>query len=357
MKLLASKNLFPLENGEVLPEITIAYHTYGILNERKNNVVWVFHALTANSDAEDWWSGLVGEGRMIDPSQYFIVCANMLGSHYGSTSPLSINPKTGKPYGTHFPLITIRDVVKAHQILAKHLNIEKIYLGLGGSMGGQQVLEWAISEPERFENIAAIACGARMSAWGIALNEAQRMAVEASLPSEAILSSLNQADLIKTLAETRGIEAARAIGMLSYRNYVSFNIRQSETSDDKMTNFTVSSYQRYQGEKLRHRFNPLSYISISRTMDSHNVGRNRGGAEKALRKIKANTLIVGIQSDILFPKEEQAFLAAHIPASKFVLIDSPYGHDGFLIEFEQLLYLLRQFLGKTNLRPTIIGAY
>lgn len=357
MKLLASKTPFPLENGEVLPEIEIAYHTYGSLNERKNNVVWVFHALTANSDAEDWWSGLVGEGRLIDPSQYFIVCANMLGSHYGSTSPLSINPETGKPYGMGFPLITIRDVVKAHQILAKHLGIEKIYLGIGGSMGGQQVLEWAISETERFENIVAIACGARMAPWSIALNEAQRMAVEASLPSETVLSSLDKEELVKILADTRGIEAARAIGMLSYRNYVSYNIRQSDTTDNKMTNFMASSYQRYQGEKLRRRFNPLSYISITRTMDSHNVGRNRGGTEKALKKIKSNTLIVGIQSDILFPKEEQAFLAAHIENSKFVLIDSPYGHDGFLIEFEQLLYLLRQFLGKTNFQPSTINSY
>lgn len=357
MKLLTSKKPFPLENGEVLPEIEIAYHTYGILNEQKNNVVWVFHALTANSDAEDWWSGLVGEGRLIDPSHYFIVCANMLGSHYGSTSPLSIHPETGKPYSIHFPLITIRDVVNAHQILAKHLSIEKIYLGIGGSMGGQQVLEWAISEPERFENIVAIACGARMAAWSIALNEAQRMAITASLPPEEVLSSLDKADLIKVLAETRGIEAARAIGMLSYRNYLSFNIRQSDTTDNKMTDFVVSSYQRYQGEKLRRRFNPLSYLSITRTMDSHNVGRNRGGADKALKKIKANTLIVGIQSDILFPKEEQAFLAAHIQNSKFVLIDSPYGHDGFLIEFEQLLYLLRQFLGKTNFQTSIANAY
>ena len=333
IRILKYPQPFVLESGETLPEIEIAYSTYGTMNELGSNVVWVFHALTGSSEAADWWDGLIGEGKLFDPKRYFIVCANMLGSHYGSTAPKSVNPETGKRYGASFPMITMRDVVNAHRILQAHLGIRKIYLGLGGSMGGQQTLEWSLMDPEVFEYMAVIACGAKQSAWAIALNEAQRMAIEAD----------------RTLyddspdAGAKGMEAARAIGMVSYRTYQSFNAQQTD-ANEKVDGFKASSYQRYQGRKLAQRFNALSYISLSRTMDSHHIGRGRGGTEKALSMIGTKTLIVGIQSDLLFPKVEQAFLAAHIPGAQFVLIDSPYGHDGFLIEFKQLGQLLMQFL-------------
>ena len=350
VKIFHDKTPFPLECGEVFPEVDLAYHTYGTLNEAKDNAVWVFHALTGNSDAADWWSGMIGEGKFFDPSQHFIVCANMLGSHYGSTSPLSINPETGKYYGLAFPVVTVRDVVNGHIRIAQHLDIQQVKIGIGGSMGGQQLLEWAIMQPDFFENIAVIACGAKMTPWSIALNETQRMAIEAdpSVSEENLAKATTYEAFLN--AGAKGMEAARAIGMLSYRSYEGYNIAQADNRDSIDT-FKVQSYQRYQGLKLRKRFSALSYISVSKTMDSHNVGRDRGGIHNALDKIKSNTLIVGIQTDILFPLEEQAQIAAHIPHAKLKLINSKFGHDGFLIEFDQMLDLLEKFMKRKVKRP------
>jgi homoserine O-acetyltransferase/O-succinyltransferase len=345
MKILHIHTPFALECGDVLPELDIAYHTYGKMNADGSNVIWICHALTGSSDAADWWAGLIGHGKFFNPFEHFIVCANMIGSHYGSTSPLSIDPRTGRFYGRNFPIITIRDVAKAHYLLAQSLGIQRVKLCIGGSMGGQQVLEWAIQEPDFFEQIAVIACGPKMMPWGIALNETQRMAIEAdpSVSAENV-AQITDLETLKSVG-AKGMEAARAIGMLSYRSYEGYNIAQLDDSD-AIDTFKVQSYQRYQGHKLRSRFNALSYISVSKTMDSHNVGRNRGGLTQALEQIKADTLIVGIQSDILFPIEEQAALAAYIPKSRFEVINSKFGHDGFLIEFDQLLSLFERFTGR-----------
>ena len=345
MNILKINAPFALECGDILPELEIAYHTYGTLNADKSNVIWVCHALTGSSDAADWWAGLIGHGKFFNPFEHFIVCANMVGSHYGSTSPLSIDPRTGHFYGQNFPVITIRDVTKAHHLLAQHFGIQQVKLCIGGSMGGQQVLEWAVQEPDFFEQICVIACGPKMTPWGIALNETQRMAIEAdpSVSAENV-AKITDLETLKSVG-SKGMEAARAIGMLSYRSYEGYNIAQMD-DNDAIDTFKVQSYQRYQGAKLRQRFNALSYISVSKTMDSHNVGRNRGGLTKALELIKADTLIVGIQSDILFPIEEQAALAAYIPKSRFDVINSKFGHDGFLIEFDQMLSLLEKFTGR-----------
>ena len=334
MNTLKSYQSFPLECGEVLPELDIAYYTYGEMNEAKNNVIWVFHALTANADAADWWNGLVGEGKLLDTKKYFIVCANMLGSCYGATNANSINPTTGKRYGQDFPIITIRDVVQSHEILRKHLNINKIYLGIGGSMGGQQALEWAIFEPDLFENICVLAAGAKAYPWSIAINETQRMALEAdpTLYDDA------------PDAGKKGLEAARAIGLLSFRNPETYNRVQADLNDDKIEGFRTTTYQRYQGQKLSNRFTALSYLSITKTMDTHNVGRTRGGIENALKTIKSNVLVIGIQSDLLYSIDEQIELASLIPNAQLEAIDSPYGHDGFLIENEKIAKIISNFL-------------
>jgi homoserine O-acetyltransferase/O-succinyltransferase len=339
VNILKSYTTFTLENGAILPEIAIAYHTYGTMNEKRDNVVWVFHALTGNTDAADWWDGLIGEDKILDPSRYFIVCANMLGSCYGATNANSINPLTGKRYGKDFPLVSVRDVVNSHRLLKKHLNINKIYLGIGGSMGGQQVLEWSIMDEKLFENIVVMAAGAKMYPWAIALNETQRMALEAD-------STLYSED---ENAGKKGMEAARAIGLISYRNYETYNKVQRDDKDS-LEDFRVKSYQRYQGLKLSNRFTALSYLSVTKTMDSHNVGRNRGGIENALKNIKSNTLIIGIQSDMLFPMEEQIELATHIPNAQLEIIDSPYGHDGFLIEYPTITTLMTVFLEKIKVK-------
>lgn len=317
---------FALEGGAVLPELHIAYTTYGRPNPAQDNIVWIAHALTANSEAAAWWPGLVGPGQLLDPERYYIVCANIIGSCYGSTGPASIHPNTGKPYGADFPLVTVKDIVRAHQLLQRHLGIQRIRLGMGGSMGGQQLLEWAATDPGLFDQLALLATNARHSPWGIAFNEAQRMAILAD-PSIA----LPHPD-----AGKRGLEAARAIAMLSYRHYGTYQRTQSESSHDKIEDFLATSYQQYQGQKLQRRFNAHSYLSLSKAMDSHNVGRGRDSIEDALARITARTLVVAIQSDILFPPEEQAFLARHIPHAHIAHIDSLYGHDGFLIEYDKI---------------------
>ncbi len=327
---------FVLESGAVLEELQIAFQTYGALNRQGDNVVWICHALTANAEAADWWEGLVGEGKLFDPAHYFIVCANMLGSCYGSTGPKSINPATGKSYSADFPLLTIRDLVQAHRLLQVHLGIEKIRIAIGGSMGGQQVLEWAVSDPALFDQICLLATNAFHSPWGIAFNEAQRMAIEADPTLDSGTPE----------AGKQGLEAARAIAMLSYRSYESYRRSQSESTTEKIDDFLASSYQRYQGLKLHRRFDARSYLTLSKAMDSHHIGRGRGGATAALVQIRAQALVIGIESDVLFPPEEQAFLAKNIPDAYLEIMDSHYGHDGFLIEYEQIANLVSDFMGR-----------
>jgi homoserine O-acetyltransferase/O-succinyltransferase len=325
---------FALESGEQLPGLEIAYHTYGELNSDASNVVWVCHALTANSDAADWWSGLVGEGKAIDPGKYFIVCANILASCYGSSGPLTINPRTGEPYYSTFPHVTIRDMVNAHILLRRHLGIKQIRLCIGGSMGGYQVLEWAVMEPGVINSIGLIATGARESAWGISIHTAQRIAIEADPSWKEMRAGAGAA----------GLKAARAIGMLTYRSYEAFGATQTDDDDSKLDDFKASSYIHHQGDKLVKRFNVHSYWLLTKSMDSHNLARRRARLEDVLFALKMPALVVGISSDFLCPLAEQQFLAKHIPGAQFHEIDSPYGHDGFLIEWEKLGRLVSDFL-------------
>ncbi|MGF1534435.1 MAG: homoserine O-acetyltransferase [Bernardetiaceae bacterium] len=334
MQKYISSQPFPLESGGILPSLEIGYQTFGERNAKCDNVLWVFHALTANADVSDWWHGLFGAGKALDPSRYFIVCANVLGSCYGSSNPTSQDPRTGKPYYGNFPrLVTIRDMVQAHRLLAQHLGIQQIALGIGGSLGGQQLLEWAVQEPERFERILPIATNAKHSPWGIAFNESQRLALEADptlwYPSR--------------LAGKAGLKAARAMALLSYRNYQTYQYSQADT-EDTLQDFKAVSYQRYQGDKLVARFHAQSYYVLSKAMDAHDVGRGRGGVAEALARVQAQARVVGIRSDVLFPIEEQQLIAQVIPNAQYVEIDSDYGHDGFLIEWELLNAIVLDFL-------------
>jgi homoserine O-acetyltransferase len=334
---------FTLESGESLPGFQLKYTTLGKLNAERSNVVWICHALTGSSDFTDWWSGLFDEGRFFDPRQYFIICANVLGGCYGSTGPLSINPKTGKPYYHTFPAVTNRDVVQAFDLLRQELRLDAVHTLIGGSLGGQQVLEWAIQRPDVFQHIIPIATNASHSPWGIAFNEAQRMAIEA----DPTWKENHQR------AGLDGLKAARAIGMISYRYYETYNQTQAEKSNETLTDFRAATYQRYQGQKLANRFNAFTYWALSVMMDSHNVGRNRPGISEALRKIKARTLVVGIDSDILFPLQEQKFLVDHIPYARLEVMSSLYGHDGFLVEFEQLSNHIKNFFAQDHVSVRI----
>jgi homoserine O-acetyltransferase/O-succinyltransferase len=339
---------FRLESGALLNEYHLAYTTLGKLNEKKDNAVWIFHALTANSNAAEWWSGLVGKGKLFDPETYFIVCVNMPGSAYGSISPLDKNPATNEPYYHEFPWFTPRDMIRAYKPLRKFLGIDKIFLGIGGSMGGQQLLEWAIEEPELFLHIVPIATNAFHSAWGIAFNASQRMAIEADETWNEKTDS----------AGSKGLQTARSIALLSYRHYDAYGISQIEENNDLIDEFKSESYQRYQGEKLVKRFNAFSYYFLSKGMDSHNVGRNRLSIELALKEITAKALVVGISNDILFPVSEQQFLANVIHNAQFKSIESFYGHDGFLLEYDQITKAISTFLERNSqkdLKQTVIN--
>lgn len=342
-KIYTYKKNVALESGRTLSGLKIAYTTLGKLNAQKNNVIWITHALTANANPEEWWNGLIGKGKFYNPEKYFIVCANVLGSCYGSTGPLSENPDTGNPYHHNYPDITIRDIVKGLDLLRAHLGIDKIHTLLGGSLGGQQAMEWAIQQPLVFENLFLIATNAQHSPWGKAFNESQRLAIKSD---RTWLSYSNDAGL-------KGLKTARSIALLSYRNYETYN----ETQQDENTavdNFKASSYQNYQGEKLAERYNAFSYWYLSKAMDSHNVARGRASVKNALSQIKAKTLVVAISSDLLFPVSESQTLAAGINNSQLSIIDSLYGHDGFLIETEQLKIAFDNFYQKNRTIKTDI---
>lgn len=338
---------FELESGRQLEEIKITYHTFGELNAKKDNVIWVCHALTANSDVSDWWSGLFGSNRLLDPEKYFIVCANVLGSCYGSTGPAS-PLKNKRPLLDSFPDLTIRDLVKAHQLLASHLEIESIELLIGASLGGQQALEWAVDEPSRVKKLIVLATNAVHSAFGRAFNESQRLAIRADQTYGKGLQG-----------GRKGLIAARSIAMLSYRSYDGYALRQGEENNELPTEFKAASYQRYQGTKLANRFNAYSYYLLSKTMDSHDLGRDRNGIVNALQGISAKTLVVGICSDLLFPTEEQRFIAEHVPNGRYQEIRSSFGHDGFLIEVRVLNRILGDFLDNPNkvAKPVVQTAF
>ena len=327
---------FTTEGGFTFPSLDIAYDTFGELNCDKSNVIWVCHALTANSDVADWWEHTVEEGSFLDPAKYYTVCANFLGSHYGTTGPLSINPETGEPWYGDFPLITVRDMVRVHQLLAQHLDIKQVKLLIGSSIGGFQCLEWSVMEPDFAQKAAFIATTPRTQAWASGFNESQRMAIETD-PTFGQRSPE---------AGLSGMAVARSIALLSYRGGMAYNISQQDANADNASfDRRVLSYQRYQGEKLRRRFNAYSYYRLSQAVDSHNLGRGRGKVEDVLKTIKAKSLVVSITSDILFPPQDHDILVANIPQVVYHTIDSVFGHDGFLVEHKLLNNIILDFIG------------
>lgn len=328
---------FVLESGTVLHGLEIAYHTFGTYRPEADNAVWVCHALTANSDVADWWPGTVTEGGFLDPARHFTVCANIIGSCYGSTGPTSTNPATGQPYYTDFPDLTIRDMARAHALLADHLGLSHIGTLAGSSVGGFQAVEWAVEEPERFSRLILIATAAKASPWCIAIDETQRMAITSD----------------QTYGERRpdagaaGLETARAIGLLTYRGPEGYNRTQLDPAaltDAPVREHRACSYQRYQGSKLSRRFNACSYVTILNAFDTHDAGRGRGSLEAALARLTMPAIVIGISTDIVFTPPEMRALAAMLPAARYREIESPFGHDGFLVEHDQLNEILNSFI-------------
>lgn len=333
---------FVTEGGTSIPEPTIAYRTWGSLNDARDNVVLVFHALTGNTDANDWFSGLFGPGNPLDPQNQFIICPNVLGGCYGTSGPASINPETGDPFRADFPRITIRDMVRLQQQLIDELDITGIEMLIGGSMGGMQALEWSIMD-DRPQSAILIGMGKAHRPWTIGISHTQR---------QAIYNDPNWNDGYYTEEEQpkNGLALARMIAMISYRSDSDYEDKFGRLPQPGNDQFQVESYLSYQGQKLVERFDAVSYVRLTQAMDSHDVARSRASYEKVLGQINIPILVLGIDTDILYPVDEQHELAKLLPNARYRTIKSPHGHDAFLIEFEQLIKIIKPFLIETPTR-------
>ncbi|KAJ7182605.1 Alpha/Beta hydrolase protein [Mycena crocata] len=387
---------FILECGTELKQAPVAYKTWGRLNEARDNVMVICHALTGSADVEDWWGPLMGRNKAFDPSRFFIFCGNTMGSPYGSASPVTVNPDTGRPYGPAFPPTSIRDDVRIHQyVLMHHLGVRRVAVVIGGSMGGMAALEWPLIAPPDFvRRIVVLATSARHSAWCIAWGESQRQSIYSD-------PAYKDGYYAPTEQPRSGLAAARMCALLTYRSRDSFERRfgrkvhlsltqqdqrslitppaspaleavdlhndghrkssPSPTPPPRPPIFSAQSYLRYQGDKFIARFDANCYIHLTRKMDTHDIARGRVPELEAnvvedtdallahtLTTLPPRALVISIHSDGLFTPPEQALLATHIPGSELVLIPSGEGHDGFLVEFEEinrcvLEWLTREF--------------
>lgn len=318
---------FELESGDVLPEVRIAFRSWGQLNPAGTNAVVVCHALTGSPDVDLWWSNLLGSGHAFDPDRDFVICCNVLGSCYGSTGPASIRPGTDHRWGADFPATTVADTVRAHRLVFDALGIGGIRLVIGGSLGGMQALEWALQD-DRVAAVAVVAAPARHSAWAIAQSDAQRTAIEAD-------PNWCGGHYDPARPPGNGLAAARKMAMCSYRTPESFAQRFGrQRADDGR--FQIESWLDHHGGALVERFDAGCYVHLTETMDSHNIGRGRGGIEKALRSLEIPVLAVAIDSDGLYPSAEQREIAELAPLGELAWLHSPHGHDAFLIETADL---------------------
>ena len=364
-------NNFRLENGQILPHAQLRYQTYGILNETtRDNVLVVCHALTGNASLHGWWGDLLGEQLAFDTSQYFVVCCNILGSCYGSTNPTSINPETKRPYGKDFPDVSVRDTVRLQLLLLQQeLKLSSVKAVIGGSFGGMQTLEFAVQAGSSMANsdmndddnalnylqdnfydsegnpfvrsVIPIACGAQHTAWQIAISEVQRQAIQKDPYWET-----------EPEKATAGLEIARQLGMVTYRTPQGYHTKFGRELLDAASppygaraRWQVQSYLEYQGQKFLSRFDPITYVKLTEQMDSHDLARGRGHTlAEVLSRVNIPALVLGIDSDVLYPLAEQEELAALFPAGTLKVIHSEDGHDGFLLEQEQVGQHIIDFL-------------
>jgi len=343
---------FTTEGGARLPDVTVAFRTWGTLDADATNAVVVCHALTGDTDAASWWPGLVGAGRVADPERHFVVCANALGSCYGTDGPAT-RDASGQRLGSRFPRVTVRDQARLHARLLNRLGVRGVALALGGSMGGMQALELALVDreagPDRIRRLVLIGMGARHGAWQIGISEAQRLAIRAD-------TKWQNGDFDADDAPEAGLAAARAMAMMTYRSAALFDERFGRTPHEPRFSagdprFAIESYLRYQGAKLAARFDAGSYVRLTEAMDTHDAGRggDRGeDAATALARLRADALCVGISSDVLYPPEDSRQLAALLPHGRYAELDSPFGHDAFLVDFDALDALVRPFLADTG---------
>jgi len=324
-----------LESGDVLEDAPVAYATWGRLNPSGDNALIVCHALTGSADAKAWWEALIGPGKALDTNRFFVVCLNTLGSPYGSASPVTIDQASGVRYGPNFPPVTVRDSVMAHRAVLAQIGVRRAVAAVGGSMGGMQVLEWGFLDGF-VQALVPIAVGGRHSAWCIGWSEAQRSAIRAD-------RRWNGGHYDPNDPPVEGLAAARMMAMVSYRSSSEFSQRFGRERSSRHA-FQVEGYLRYQGEKLVRRFDANCYVALTNQMDSHDVGRHRGGYEQALGSLDQPTLVVGISSDVLYPVGEQEELAELMPNARLAILDAPYGHDSFLVEQAAVGDTVRSFL-------------
>jgi len=330
-----------LDLGGRLSGVVVAYRTWGTLDDAGANAVVACHALTGSADADDWWAPMFGPGRALDPDRDFVVCANIVGSCYGTTGPTSIDPATGRAYGPAFPRVSIRDMVGLQRELLRHLGVRRVKCVMGGSLGGMQALEWAAMYPDLVQSLVPIAVSGRHSAWCIGWSEAQRQAIYGDprfLDGRYAPEDPPEA----------GLAAARMAAMLSYRSRPSFERRFGRRPQGETGTFAVESYLRYQGRKLVDRFDANTYVTLTRAMDTHDLGRGRDGYADALGAIRAPALVVSVESDVLYPPIEQRELAQGMPRATLLNLYSDEGHDAFLIEIEWLCSAVAEFRARVE---------
>ncbi len=369
VKLFDADNPLKLENGSALQEVNVAYQTYGKLNSEGTNAILVCHALTglahvtgaldkpesdprskpdllnkyykAYKDKPGWWDPLIGPGRTLDTDEYFVISPNILGSCYGTTGPTSINPETGDPYKMKFPIITVRDMVRAQKSLMDHLGVNRLEIIIGGSLGGMQTLEWSVMYPDFMKSIIPIASAAKHSAWAISFNEIARNAIMADC-------NWNKGNYRNQPAN--GLALARKTAMLSYRTQPSFERRFGrerikKTNYFKTNNlFQAQSYLNYQGKKIVDRFDANTYIYLSHAMDLHDLSYKREKIGNVMDTVQCKGLVIGINSDLLYPTHEQREIAILLRNANYAELNSQHGHDAFLIEFDQLNKIIGQFI-------------
>jgi homoserine O-acetyltransferase len=362
---LATDRPFVLEGGGKLRSIDVAYETWGELAADGSNAVLVCHALTGDAHAHGpsgpghsavgWWEGVIGPGRAIDTDRYFVVCVNVLGGCQGTTGPASLDPSTGRPYGSNFPAVTVRDMVRVEAAVGSSLGIDRWLSVIGGSMGGMQVLEWAVMFPHRVRSIVPIATCAAASAQQIAWSGVQRSAIAL----DPRWRGGDYYDAEPGDGPHRGLALARQMAQITYRSDAVFTDRFGRGALDPMDDvftlwqrFDVEGYLDYHGAKLVRRFDANSYLVISRAMDLHDIGRGRGGFDGAIARIGVPTLTMSIDSDALyFPYQQEAIrdaLRARGTPVDHAVIESEHGHDAFLLETDQVSDAVVGFLAEVE---------